>query len=228
MTTVRSGGTGPKRNPRAHQAILDATVEVLADVGYSRLTIERVAASAGVGKATVYRWWSSKGHLVGEALAKHLDVTPVPDLGNTRAELIVGLSATVRNYGGPVGGIELTALAADLRADAELMEAFRREFLKPRRAVITEVFGRAVARGDIPAGINDDLVQDIFAGTIFYRHLMSGLSLTDGIVADLVDLVIEGRLPLVEGASNAETGLQQDDEERDGIGREPGQPVRLA
>lgn len=210
--TSGSSGSGPRRNARVHDAIIDSTYAELAEVGYGRLTIQRVAARAGVGKATVYRWWGCKGELVGEALARRLDVTPVPDTGDTRAELIAGLMATARNYGGPVDGVEVAALATDLRTDPALLAAFREQFLAPRRAAISAVLARGVERGDLPESIDDALVQDIFAGTIFYRYLMSGSSIPRSVVVDLVDLVLSGRLPKV--ADDVGTGKVVRAEER--------------
>lgn len=183
-------GAGPKRNRQVHDAIIEATIKTVREVGYGRLTIEGVARTAGVGKATVYRWWQSKGDLVAEALVTRMDVNPVPDLGNTREELITGLAGTLRNYGRSVDGLQVTALATDLSTDPVLIEAFRRRFLKPRRAEISQVLQRGIDRGDLSPDIDDGLIQDIFAGTIFYRRLMSGLPLDESLVVELVDIVL--------------------------------------
>ncbi|HYY19680.1 MAG TPA: helix-turn-helix domain-containing protein, partial [Streptosporangiaceae bacterium] len=77
-----------RRSIRSHQAILAATTQLLAEVGYTALTIEGVATRARVGKATVYRWWPSKGALVMEAMGTALDMTRVTETGDLRHDLL--------------------------------------------------------------------------------------------------------------------------------------------
>ena len=88
---IAAATTGPlparRRNPRSHQAILQAAIDLLGEVGYTHLTIEGVAARARVGKATVYRWWPSKAALVIDAVDQTLEHTPVRTTGDSRTDV---------------------------------------------------------------------------------------------------------------------------------------------
>src|SRR5919199_380143 len=111
---------------KSEQAILTAVRELLAEGGVKRLTVEGVAARAGVAKTTIYRRWRSKDEL---ALAVLIDMVEqfvaVPDLGNTRAELIRFLKGAIRILGSTLMGRVMQGLVSDLAGDAALAEAFR-------------------------------------------------------------------------------------------------------
>jgi len=193
---LRTGDGRPFAGDRRRDdAILEATIELLAEVGYHGLTMEAVAARARVGKATVYRRWSSKGALVGEAMARHLSVAPVPDTGSVRGDLLAAIATTIANYTETVAGVVIPAVATDLSRDPELLAAFRAQFLNPRRAASAEVLERAIARGELPADLDIPLVMDVWAGTIFYRVLISGEPIGPGFAEQLADLVLQVGLP---------------------------------
>lgn len=191
-----------RRSASSKQSILLATVELVAEYGYSRLTMEGVAARAGVGKATLYRWWRSKGELVGEALSQYLEVGEIPDTGDTRRDLLEVVRGTVNNYSGTVAGVVIPALVADLVYYPELKDAFRRDFLEPRRAVSAAVLKRAIDRGDLPDDTDIDLVMDIWAGTVFYHTLFGAEQSSLELSEQLVDLILSspprGRRPKID------------------------------
>lgn len=163
---------------------------MLAEAGYHGLTMEGVAARAGVGKATVYRWWRSKGALAGEALAHYLDIDAIPDTGNSRTDLLEVVRTTIHNYSATVAGTVIPALAADLINDPELKRVFLGQFLHPRRAVAASTLRRVIERGDLPEDLDVDLVMDMWAGTVFYRVLISENPVDDRMADQLVDLVL--------------------------------------
>lgn len=177
------------------EAILDATIELLGRQGYHGLTMEGVARLAGVGKATVYRRWASKGALVGEAVATRLSVAPVPDRGNLREDLVAAIDTTIHNYAGTVAGVVIPAVVSDLGRDPQLLTAFREQFLHPRRRESAAVLERAIERGDLPAGIDIELVMDAWAGAIFYRALISGRPIRPEFAEHVADLLLQGMLP---------------------------------
>jgi AcrR family transcriptional regulator len=186
-------GVRPRRTRRsaaAHQAILAATDELLASVGYHGLTIEEVAARAGVGKTTVYRWWRSKGALVGEALARHLTIGSVPSTGNARTDLLSVVRTTIQNYSGTVAGLVLPTLAADLAHDPEAWNQLVADFLAPRRAVAKTVLRQAIDSGALPPDTDIDLVIDIWGGTVFYRVLLTEGAVDDSLAQQLVDMTL--------------------------------------
>jgi AcrR family transcriptional regulator len=183
------------RNGRSHRAILNSTSQLLAEVGYSALTIEGVAARARVGKATVYRWWPSKGALAIEALHEHASVPPTPDTGNLRTDLIEAVHGVMRTLATSSEGAIIAALAADLVADPGLAEMFRDQILRPRRSLVAAMINRAAERGDLPPDVNVPLILDTCAGAVFYRLVLSGEPLNEDMADQLVDLILNGARP---------------------------------
>jgi AcrR family transcriptional regulator len=181
--------------PRGREAILSATLAELGEHGYQRMTMEAVAARAGVHKATIYRWWASKGSLVGWALGAGLSAGPVPDTGNTREDLVAWLRETITNYTSTPAETALPALLSDLAAEPGTLEGFRRSFLGARRANCAVSITRGVERGDIPPDVDVGLFMDVLVGTVFYRQLVSGEPIDEGLAERLVDLLLAGRVP---------------------------------
>lgn len=113
MAPVFSSGPAAG-GPRSLSKILDAARDVLSAQGYPALTIEAVAAAAGVGKSTIYRWWPSKEALVADALAEIFRAEEIPDLGDTHAELRHAVDMTIDNYANEDMATSLPALAGGL------------------------------------------------------------------------------------------------------------------
>ena len=187
-TSSGAVSSGNRRNPRTHKAILKATLELLQGTQYSSLTIESIAARAGVGKATVYRWWPSKGALVAEAVSSKLTVEDPPDTGNLRDDLIAAAEVSIRNYARPPGGILVVALAADLASDVDLHKSFIDQFVLPRRATVRRLLTKAADEGLISEGNDIELLMDMWAGAVIYRALMKHTgATTDALAEQLVD-----------------------------------------
>lgn len=186
--------TGRRRDRRSRAAILRATVDLLNEVGYQGVTMEGVASRAGVGKATVYRWWPTKASLVIEAMTERLPLTPVPETGDTRADLRAAIRTAISTLTGLPTGVVIPALVADLVNDPEAAAQFR-DFLRPRRASVLTILDHAAERGELPADVDTALLFDLYAGTILYRSLISGEPIGDALVDQLVELLIDGRAP---------------------------------
>ncbi|NUP44451.1 MAG: TetR/AcrR family transcriptional regulator [Streptomyces sp.] len=187
MALVFSSGSATS-GPRSAAKILNAARDVLSAQGYPALTIEAVAAAAGVGKTTIYRWWPSKEALVADALAEIFRADEIPDLGDTHAELRQAVDMTIHNYTNEDMATALPALAASLLHHPELMTRFRETFLHRKRENIAAALHRGIQRGDLPDDLDTDLVQDIWAGTILYRRLMTGSSLDTDLADHLIQL----------------------------------------
>ncbi len=190
-----------RRNSRSHKAILDATTHLLTDVGYGQLTIEGVAARAGVGKATVYRWWPSKGALVIEAMSNGQSVPHPPDTGSLRTDLLDAVRRVIHLLTSSPEGAVIPALAADLVDDPALAKQFREQILRPRRSVATDVVRRAVERGELPPDVDVELLLDVYAGAVFYRHVVSGEPVTDNLAEKLVGLLLDGTKPVKQNSA---------------------------
>ena len=171
--------------------ILEATLELLIEVGYQRLTLDGVAKRARAGKATLYRRWDSKAGLVIDALvrakgAPHIDP---PDTGDLREDLI----ATYCQPQGHTGHAGTHALAATLTAlstDPDFAERFREEFIAPKAELSRAVYLRAQQRGEVRADVDLDLVAPAMAGILMHRSFVLGLDNDDDDVRRVVDQVV--------------------------------------
>ena len=189
-TGRKTPGSGNRRNPHTHKAIIDATLSLLKTVHYPALTIESIASKAGVGKATVYRWWPSKGALVAEAVSSTLTVEDPPETDDLRADLIAAADISIRNYAHPPGGTLFTALAADLATDPELLQTFITRFALPRRNVVRKLIQRAIDHGLLASDVDPDLVMDMWAGAVIYRSLMKHAPIEQEFASELVSMCV--------------------------------------
>jgi AcrR family transcriptional regulator len=187
---------GRPRSEASRQATLAAALDLAAEIGYGRLTIEGIAARAGVGKQTIYRWWPSKADILLEAGAAKADLSvPVTDHGSYRADLRAFLKASYRMAGEPRLAGVLRALMAEAQIDPEFGERFRAAFLERRRAALAVITDRARERGDLPERPSPGTVADIVFGTIWYRTLATRQPLDDRLVDDLVALLTQAGRP---------------------------------
>jgi len=193
--TVSSGSGAPRRGrPRdaqAEQAILQATVELLSEVGFNQLSIEAVAARAGVGKPTIYRRWPSKPELVLDAVERLAPPFPTADTGDPLTDLrqivpqlIVGLTSS------PAGRANV-ALASDAQTHAELARGLGEHFLAPRRAAIADILRRGIAAGQLRADIDVEMAIDMMVGTSVYRWLATAQPVDADAARRVVDTVWE-------------------------------------
>jgi len=177
------------RSQRARQAVLDATADLVADVGVERTTIDEIASRSGVAKTTIYRHFSSKQALVVEAVHACTHIPVVTDTGSLRDDLISCFSGTTKaSYDGRLGDMMLSLMDAAQR-DPELGRLVRAQ-TDQRRRFATEVIERAVSRGDLPADVDVDLLVTLVAGPLIYTKLVRRQRVTDELVAAVVDSVL--------------------------------------
>lgn len=187
---------GRPRCERARQAILSSTLKFLEikENGFSDLTIEHVAAEAGVGKATVYRWWPNKAALVADAFASSVtQKLRFPDTGSVCQDMNQQIRQLVKILRSRRGHILSVILGAG-QSDATLIGAFRERFLKPRRAEAYSTLRRGIARGELPGTLDLDLVLDALYGPIYMRFLIGHETLTPEFVDQLCTLVLDGTI----------------------------------
>jgi AcrR family transcriptional regulator len=152
-----------------------------------------------VGKTTVYRWWPSKSSLVVEAINSRLDTAPISVTGDSRNDLRAALQATLDSYAdSPIGEV-IPAVAVDLIRDPEAAPQLQ-ALLQPQSDSVRVVIEDTAERGDLPPDVDAHLLQDIFSGTLLYRLLVSRRP-RDRVVDQLLDLVLEGRVPRSEPAT---------------------------
>lgn len=163
---------GRPRDPKLDAAITDATLELLADIGYAALTIEAVATRAGVGKATLYRRWPGKVQLVIDAV-RTLSEQPDPDTSaGVRDELVALLEAVRRKSGSSLAGRIFPRLIGDSADNPEFMRRYREQVLDPRRDRFRAALLRGVEQGLVRTDVDTDHAIDLLVGPMAYRNLI--------------------------------------------------------
>jgi AcrR family transcriptional regulator len=184
---------GRPRSVASRDAILKSAYQILNETGLAGFTVEGVAARAGAGKATIYRWWNSKGTLAIEAFLVAL--TPRLEPRRTGPSAIVDLRAQVHHaasiYRGRAGALlrELIALGQE---DSETSRRLRADFVEPRRQTAMRLLERAVASGELARDTDIAVLADALWGPIFHRLLVSHSPIDRGFIEKLLDLVLSG------------------------------------
>jgi AcrR family transcriptional regulator len=188
---AREHKRGRPRSKLADSAILRAATDLLAERGLGGMSIEEVACRAGVGKATIYRRWPSRGALALDAfLAEFLGQQPLPDTGTLRGDLLTALRAWIRSVTQTSAGPMLSGLIAEVQQDRALAAAWRDRFVEPVRAQHAIMLDRAISRGEIPADTDKDVVIDLLFGPAYHRLLHGHPPLTDQFARRVVDLIV--------------------------------------
>jgi AcrR family transcriptional regulator len=185
-----STSAGRPRSEEAHQAILDATLELLVEVGFSGLTVEGVASRAGVGKATIYRRWASKIPLIVEAFGQ-LPGFEDCDTGSLAEDLKQMLKRYLEVFNTTALSAVLPSLAGERFHNPELSVLFE-PVSKNRRQPLLAAFDRARERGEIPSDIDIELAADLVVGPIAVALFFKGGRLKPEMVTPMVDLALAG------------------------------------
>ena len=177
------------------QQILDATLQVLGDVGYDRLTMDAVATRAKASKATLYRRWNGKVSLVIDALLSVKSTPDLPDTGTLRGDLI----ASFCGMGGLTDEQSVATFASVITAihrDQDFAAAFRREVIGPKSQLSRTVFERARDRGELAEGVDIDLLAPALAGIVLHRMYVMGEVPDEALITRVIDQII---LPAATG-----------------------------
>lgn len=191
MTPAPDGSAAvrPRVEGDREQEILDATLEVLAEAGYDRLTMDAVAARAKASKATLYRRWSKKVALVIEALHRTKGPTEAPDTGSLRGDLTAVFCGT----GGLADRDAVAIFASVLTAisrDPDFAEAFRRDVIGSKIAVSQGIWERARERGDLREDIDLSLFEPALAGIVLHRLFIIGEQPSPELITRVIDQII--------------------------------------
>ncbi|HZR57845.1 MAG TPA: TetR/AcrR family transcriptional regulator [Terriglobales bacterium] len=187
---VRSPGR--PRSQEARKAILESTLELLRESGFADLSIESIAAHAGVGKATVYRWWPNKGGLVMDAFVsiaeQELSFPPTGPVEKAIREQMKRWSAI---FGGPLGRIIAAVIGAG-QSEPEMLEAFQNYYVEPRRREARELLKQAMKNGEIRPNLNPNMILDILYGPLYFRLLIKSGPLTVQFIDEVFEIVWPG------------------------------------
>ncbi len=187
--TPPEAATRPRVEGDRELEILEATLEVLADVGYDRLTMDAVATRAKASKATLYRRWTNKVSLVIDALLVQKDTPLLPDTGSLRGDLIEAFCG----FGGIMDEQAVATLSSVLTAitrDEEFAHEFRTRVIGPKAAVSRAIYERAVARGEVRADLDIALFGPALAGILLHRAYLMGEVPSRELIARVIDQII--------------------------------------
>jgi AcrR family transcriptional regulator len=177
------------------EAILRATLELLAEAGYDQMTMDAVATRAKASKATIYRRWQGKADLVVTAVQRHAarGGDRLPDTGSLRGDLLATLGAMRETLVGQDASLVLGLMMA-MRRDAALADAVRAHLVDVKGEAFRIVLDRAVARGELAASTTHGMLAEIGSAMLFSRLFLTGGPVDDAFINSLVDEVL---LPLL-------------------------------
>ncbi|MCZ7630320.1 MAG: TetR/AcrR family transcriptional regulator [Microthrixaceae bacterium] len=181
---------GRPRDPAVDEAILAATASLLTEAGFEGLTVEQVAARAGVSKASLYRRFDNLADLLAATCVAFAPEAPeVPDTGSTREDLLTLLAHLARTISSPDTGGPLPAILAAAGSNEEARRALSR-FSTTRGTPLRTVATRAVEQGELPAGTDATSVADMLAGAVLFRSLVRDERVDLDRIASYVDLLL--------------------------------------
>jgi AcrR family transcriptional regulator len=198
MTTNEESGApkgGRPRSIQAQQAIFDATLSLLATEGLEAMSVEAIAAKAGVGKQTIYRWWPSKEALVIDAIKSFQQMqNPVIDSGSFREDCLAMFRNVLQSWNGPYArGLALNMLGV-MMAHPHVYQAFYDQTIAPRFQQLAQMIRRAQERREVRQELDASEIIGLLAGPFWYHLLLDtrGIPLAPDLAEQLVDAVLHG------------------------------------
>ena len=195
MDTPRVGAQRPGgRAERVRTAVLDAAAALLMEVGYERLSVDEVAARAGVHKTTVYRRWPTKPELIAEAVREHSEINiPVPDTGSLLDDLQELAREVVAEIASDGGARRSRSIVAAASTSDELADGLH-AFWAHRMKVTAPIVERAIERGELPADSNPNVIIEALVGPIWLRLLLTGEPIDDDFADRIAELIGAGAI----------------------------------
>ncbi|WP_194908856.1 TetR/AcrR family transcriptional regulator [Catenulispora rubra] len=184
---------GRRPDLEARRRCLQIAAEMLQESGYAGLTMSELARRAGVSKKSLYAWWADKAAVVTEALAASAETPPLPDLGDTEAELRALFATLLRLANSAEIPLSLSAQQAGPDRTA-LTRGYIERLLTRRREYSRSLIHRGIDRGDLPEDTDIDALLDLWNGLAVYRHLRS-VAVPDQLIDQLVALALNGSVP---------------------------------
>lgn len=183
---------GRPRSEDTKNAILTASYELLIKNGFKAITIESIAARAGVSKATIYKWWPNKAAVVidGYFAATEL-MMDIPDTGSLKEDLFIqakNLAGFITSSDGNV----IVELIAEGQFDKNVAEENRKRYFSPRREMSKEILARGNRRGELSNEVNIEQLVDFIYAPLFYRLLITGDPIDDGYIENIISFVLKG------------------------------------
>lgn len=186
---------GRPRSEEARKAILQSTLALLKKFGFNDLSVESIAAHAGVGKATVYRWWPNKAALVIDAFVSVVEEElRYPSTGPAEKAFRGQMERWIPIFNSPLGKVIAAVIGAG-QSDPEIIEAFRAHWVEPRRREARELILRSMKAGEIRNDIDPDTILDILYGPLYLRLMVHNGPLNRELVDKIFAVVLPGLKP---------------------------------
>lgn len=185
-----AGVLGRPRNANIDRQVVAAVLHVLRTRGYKAVTMVGIARRVKRARASIYRRWPSKPHLVADCLLSTMGASPAPNTGVLRKDLRAAVGTLQRAFSGPLRQA-LPGLVADMAHDPQLARAVRRQVLAPRRKSMRDALERARIRGEARGDLDFELVLDLLASPFYFRTLFGHARADRRMTRDVVDYVLK-------------------------------------
>lgn len=182
-----------RRSERSRTAILSATRKLSAELGYQAMSIEAIAAAAGVGKQTIYRWWPSKGVLMLDMWSEQVQLQgEFPDTGDVAADLKAQIRGLVELANDPELGNSLRSLIGASQHEPALLEELLTRIVRPRIEACKRRLRKAQDEGQVDRAVDLDLAVDLLYGGFYHRLILPVTQLDEAFVDGIVDEALRG------------------------------------
>lgn len=189
----RAAPSPDRRNARSHEAVLRAAERLLLAKGYTSISVDQIAAEAGVGKATIYRWWPSKASVFMELYTALADTMMNPvDTGSLEGDLRWLVRGAFKLFRESVAGIALAGFVAEAQSNPEVARILRKDFAVQRRERNMLILQRAIGRGEISPDTPLQAVSDVITGAVYYAVLVGDFPISDERADQIVGSVVFG------------------------------------
>jgi len=186
----RGSDRGRPRDPDMDQAILRATIELLSEVGYVRVSVAEVARRAGVSKPAIYRRWAQKSQLVVEAMVTQMSPGKDNDSGSAADDLLALIEQLIAVLTRTPLGRVLPGLVAEMAADPVLAASYRNLIIEPNQRHWRAAVERGIASGELAPDTDVDFVLNTLAGPLYFCLLITGRPIDPGYARAALDLVL--------------------------------------
>ena len=176
MSDATKKSLGRPRSNQSHQAILQATLELLAEVGFERMSIEAIATCAGVGKTTIYRRYNSKEELVADAIESLRAEVVIPDTGTLWGDMDALIHNAAQITLNPVGRQAVAMIISSASSNSQFAQIYWTKYLQPRRQAFEVVIERAKTRNEVQENLDPALVFDTISGIMLYAQIFQPTS----------------------------------------------------
>jgi AcrR family transcriptional regulator len=176
MNEINKKSPGRPRSPQSHQAILQATLELLAEAGFDGMSIDAIAARAGVGKTTIYRRYSSKEELVADAIESLRQDVVIPDTGHLWRDLDALIENAAQITLSPLGRQTVAMIISSASNNPQFAQIYWTKYMQPRRQAFAVVLERAKTRNEVQTDLDAGLVFDTMSGIMLYALIFQPTS----------------------------------------------------